>query len=410
MSVVIDKLSEESGKCIGCGFCESVCPTQPASGYSESRGARGRVLLARELLARTREGRDLSTLTDSFYSCLDCYACFEVCPAGVNAGVVSHYAKEILAPSSAPRNAKLIESIVMRYGSLVPARRAMSRWAKGLSIPRMGETVLYTGQMYQTMAYSGRLGYMLNRRVAGRDFAAALVAHFPSLSRSASLFRNRRLAAEMNGHLRDIAALLKLAGVEFSYLHEEEMYPGTLLNDMGFSDSFAKYAARLSDSFRKSGARKIITVDPHTYDLLKNTVPSVLPDFDFEVVHYLELIGNIRLKQTGRKIVFHEPCHLSRRFSSFTAPNDLVGRACDVSLPSRNGRRTHCCGGPDELLFPSTASAVSRRRTEQLAETGADIVVTACPVCRVNIRTGGEVTDIASVLRESASAALLPTV
>ncbi len=405
MSSVVDRLSEESGKCIGCGFCESVCPTQPASGYSESRGARGRVLLSRELLTRVREGRDFSAMSDSFYSCLDCYACFEVCPAGVNAGVVSHYAKQLLAPVSAPGAARLIESIVMRYGSLVPAGRGMCRWAKGLNIPRGGETILYTGQMYQTMAYSSRLAKLLQMHIGGSDFAAELAARFPSLSRAALLFKDRKLAAEMNSHLRDIAALLKLSGAEFGYLYEEEMYPGTLLNDFGFAESFAKYALRLSDSFRRSGAKRIITVDPHTYDLLKNIIPSVISGFDFEVLHYLDMIGGVKLKNTGRKIVFHEPCHLSRRFPSFPAPNDLVGRACDVSMPSKSGRRTHCCGGPDELLFPETARAVSTKRSEQLAEAGAEIVVTACPVCRVNIRTEGRITDIAAILRESASAA-----
>jgi len=404
LSGTLEKLSDESGKCISCGFCESVCPTQPASRYSESRGARGRVLLSKELLNRVREGRDISALADSFYSCLDCYACFEVCPAGVNAGRVSHYARELISPGSAPPEARLMEKMIMRYNSLLPAGSAMYRWAEELGIPRHGDTLLYTGQMYQLMAYSRRLAGLLQGRIAKAARAAELVTRFPALSHAAAFFRDRRLSAAMDGHLRDIAALLKLAGVEFGYMYEDEMYPGTLLNDLGFTDSFSKYAARLSESFRKRGVSKIITVDPHTYDLLKNVVPSVIRGFDFEVLHYLDLIGDIALKQTGKKIVFHEPCHLSRRFSSFTAPNDLLSRACSVSLPSKNGRRTHCCGGPDELLFPETAKAVSERRDEQLAETGADTVVTACPVCRINIESGRNVTDIASILLESASA------
>ncbi len=291
--------------------------------------------------------------------------------------------------------------MVMRYGSLVPSRSAMFRWARNSGIPRNGETILYTGQMYQTMAYSIPLARLLHSRVGGSDFALALAMRFPSLSRVAALLKDRKLAAEMDGYLRDIAFLLKHAGIEFGYLYEEEMYPGTLLNDMGFADSFTTYAGRLSDSFRGHGVKRIITVDPHTHDLLKNTIPSVVPDFDFEVTHYLELLRGMELAQTGRKVVFHEPCHLTRRFASFSAPSELIGRACNVTLPSKSGRKTHCCGGPDELLFPAIARAVSWKRSEQLGETGADIIVTACPVCRVSISSGGKMLDIAAALRES---------
>jgi len=73
-------VESEASKCIYCGFCEPVCPTLP-HGPHRGYGPRGRVYLSM-LLAR---GNSVSRETiDSLYSCLLCYACHEVCPAGVD--------------------------------------------------------------------------------------------------------------------------------------------------------------------------------------------------------------------------------------------------------------------------------------------------------------------------------------
>lgn len=394
-------LQEEAGRCIGCGFCESVCPTQPASGFSEFMGARGRILISRELLRRLESGEDASALARSFYSCLDCYACLQVCPAGVNAGLASHYAKELLSGSSAPPLARMIERMVMKYGSIVPIGRRASRWARGLNIPRRGETLLYTGQMYQLMAYTSRLSALLHARFPGPDALASAVIRVPSLAFISNLFRDRKVASRMDEILRNIALLIKASGTDFFYLYEKEPYPGTLLNDLGFHDSFVSYAGKVVSLFRDVNARRIITVDPHTYDLLKNVVPSVVEGFDFEVLHYLEVIGGVEYKRSNGKFVFHEPCHLSRRFSGFSPAAEALGRAASFVLPEKNGQNTYCCGGPDELLFPRVAASVSERRAEQLAAASDADVVTACPVCLTTLSRRSRAVDISSVLLDS---------
>ena len=52
----------------------------------------------------------------------------------------------------------ILEDNLRRRGSVlpIPARRA-TRWARDLGIRRGGETVLYTGQMYQLIPYIERL-------------------------------------------------------------------------------------------------------------------------------------------------------------------------------------------------------------------------------------------------------------
>ncbi len=79
-------LEREAGKCIFCGFCESVCPTlelAPHRGW----GPRGRVNLAL-MLARGEAGPSREVV-ESLYTCLLCRACHLKCPAGIDiVGVV----------------------------------------------------------------------------------------------------------------------------------------------------------------------------------------------------------------------------------------------------------------------------------------------------------------------------------
>jgi glycolate oxidase iron-sulfur subunit len=70
----------------------------------------------------------------------------------------------------------------------------------------------------------------------------------------------------------------------------------------------------------------------------------------------------------------------------------------EVRLPDSSGRKTHCCGGPDELLYPDIAGGVTRARMKQLREAGGKLTVTACPVCLLNLRREGEVMDISNLL------------
>lgn len=402
MTQAAAQLGEEAGKCINCGFCEAVCPTFPSSGYDGSKGARGRVMLGKELIRRLASEEEVRSLSDPFYSCLDCYACFQVCPAGVNAGRVSHLAREILVErrEGVPLLAELMEKTAMRYRSILPLGGRASRWADGLDLPNSGTTLLYTGQMYQLMPYSGAITRFLGRR--GKRTTAFIVRgalRFPWLMKLSLLLKDRPLQNEMDSYLRNIVSLLRKAGVDFFYMGRDEPYPGTLMFDLGFTSSMRSYARFLTDEFRRRGVRRIITVDPHTHDLLSNTYPSLVQDFSFEVVHYTDMLGSLSFTKRGSRVSFHEPCHMTRRFDHMTAPSELLSRAADVVLPDNNGRKTHCCGGPDELLYPAISSNVSAARRSQLEETGAQTTVTACPVCLLNMRGRG-IVDLSSVLNE----------
>ncbi len=407
MTDLLAQLEEEVGKCISCGFCESVCPTLPASGYDLWKGARGRVILGKELLnSMNMEGKPNLQLSDSFYSCLDCFACLQVCPAGVNAGVVSHLSRSILAgakmKSSRNPYASMIVAATMKYMNPLGIHRGLGSWASGLKFSDHSENLLYTGNMYQLMAYTGKMNAMrsLMGDAMGR-FMAAMASEIPSLVRISATQYDKDFKAKLDQSLRNIAELLARAGVNFSYMGDEEPYPGTFIYDLGYLEEFREYSAKVYRMLKKTGARRIITVDPHTYDLLRNAYPKYVEGFDLEVVFYTDLLDQSKLHSTGKNVAYHEPCHFVLRTDAYNRPLELLRSASEVKLPARSGKRNRCCGGPDELIFPDLSEKISNDRYAELEAIGADEIVTACPICLSNLSKKGKVSDISGLLLEA---------
>ena len=403
MIELIEKLKEEASRCISCGFCESVCPTLPASGYNLSRGARGRVILGLELAKSIKSGTELK-LSDSFYSCLDCYACLQVCPAGVNAGLVSHYAKGIIAERGKGENpfARMIVETTMRYMNPFGPRERFAEWARGLKLSERSQNLLYTGNMYQIMEQSRALSKI--RRAMGERLSkilAGAVADFPYLIRAGAMFSENDIRARMNLFLRNIARLLQMAGVDFSYMGSEEPYPGTLIYDLGYLDEFRAYANKVYSMIKGTGARRVITVDPHTYDLLKNVYPMFVEGFDLEIVFYTDMLKGLKLSRVEGIYVFHEPCHLVLH-NDYSLPIDMLKSVAEVRLAGRSGKRSRCCGGPAELTFPDISEKVSEERYRDLMSTGAQYIVTACPICYINLSKGNNTLDLSEVLIKAA--------
>jgi len=209
--------------------------------------------------------------------------------------------------------------------------------------------------------------------------------------------------------LQDIAGLLKKAGVSFGYLYEEEMYSGALIYDEGIDAAFTAHANRVAEMFKRNGVKKIITVDPHTTNMLREVYPKVVHGFDCEVKSYLEVLAEklpeakVKSDQT---VVIHDSCVYARYENVIEEPRTLLsGCGITVREPDDSRKATHCCGGPIEALFPAEAHRVARERLAQLTGEG-DHIVTMCPICLVNLRKANNknevtISDMSAVLADA---------
>ena len=300
-----------------------------------------------------------------------------------------------------------------KRGSVLPLSKKKSNgWARGLDIPAGGETILYTGHMYQLIPTISAMAVMMAR------LEDSWITRFMDLGRIANKFFNvsvfmsradKSMQEEFDGTLRRIAILLREAGVEFGYLYEKEMYSGALIHDQGVDESFIAHARKVQELLAKNGVKRVITVDPHTTNMLKSVYPEMLGDFDIEVKSYFELLDELEIEPVRKiegDVTIHESCIYARYEDIIDQPRRLLGRTgVDMHMPELSGLNTHCCGGPIESLFPSKAHMVAQARIEQLLETGSEVAA-MCPICMVNLRgaasgKGVNIKDISEYLAKS---------
>lgn len=201
---------------------------------------------------------------------------------------------------------------------------------------------------------------------------------------------------------RATARLLKLAGVDFAILGQEESCTGDPARRAGAEHIFAALAetnAAVLNGYKEQGGMKtVVTACPHCFNTLKNEYP----DFgvNLEVVHHSEylagLIAEKRLvpkKAVEGKITYHDSCYLGRYNDVYDSPRDILRQIPGVELVEPEywtKTRGLCCGagGAQMWMEEQNSNRVNIKRTLQLIDTGAKTVASGCPFCMTMLTDG----------------------
>ncbi|MGD8892712.1 MAG: (Fe-S)-binding protein [Desulfobacterales bacterium] len=193
---------------------------------------------------------------------------------------------------------------------------------------------------------------------------------------------------------RAAARFLDAAGVDFGILGPAERDSGHEVKRFGEEMLFQDLRDRNTDAILNSGAKNIVTADPHAFNALKNDYKGIAP-----VEHISRTIinavtsGNIRLKpvEDPNKIyTYHDPCYLGRHNDLYDDPRkviDAIPGIKRVEMEENCRDRSFCCGGGGLMLFyePIEEKRMGQVRVEMAKQAGANVIVTACPFCMVNI-------------------------
>ncbi len=290
----------------------------------------------------------------------------------------------------------LTDNLKKRKSVLPLSASKATAWADGLDIPYGGDTVIYTGYMYQLIPSISSLA----KRMAGYEDSwinkffgvGRFFNKIVSLSRFMTHVDDEQ-QDEYDNVVRNIAKLLMLAGVQFGYLYDKELYTGALVYDQGVDDVFIEHAERVYEVLADNGVKKVITIDPHTTDMLRSVYPKIIEGYDIEVQSYLEVLAERNpgiVTNLDADLVIHDSCVYARYQNVVDQPRQLLTKAgARLHEPELSGRLTHCCGGPIESLKPAKAHEIAANRVEQLAQCGTN-VVTMCPICMVNLSNAAE--------------------
>ena len=326
--------------CFQCGVCTAVCPW----GLLQAEPFNVRQLLHRAQLGIDQEDSAL-------WWCTTCRACETLCPRGVPIADVM-LALRSLAWKDRHVPEGLSSVLWALYWDSNPWRRPPSQraaWARGLDVRSFqpdDEVLYYVGC---TPSYDTR-----TQKVA-----------------------------------RALVALFRAAGVSFGTLDEDEPCCGDAAYGMGQQDYVRRIVQDNVKLFAERSVRTIVTTSPHCYDMFLNQYPS---QDGFRPLHYTQYLaalieeGRLRFEEPFQaRVTFHDPCYLSRRNAVSEAPRqvlDAIPGLEQVEM-TRSGADTLCCGGGGGRMWMETKAGerFADLRVREAADTGAEILVTACPHC-----------------------------
>ncbi|MBN2126585.1 MAG: (Fe-S)-binding protein, partial [Deltaproteobacteria bacterium] len=362
----LQKVKANVLKCMGCGVCrgvwerqdESMCPVWATNIGFEDSTPRGRVTVAQDLL----DGHLVYSLplAESIYRCTDCASCVVTCDA-----MDPETGKAIIDVPSVVRAMRmdlvensLVPSPVRDYFKAVyvngnPYKISQTErgaWAKGTNVQA------YSGQEY--LLYVGDAGSFDERGVKMARF---------------------------------VAEALEEGGVEFGILGSEEMSDGNDALALGESGLFEYLAQTNINTFKEKGITKVISLDPHSFNAFKNEYPDL--GGEFEVLHYTQVLagliksGAFPAQYGGTRVTYHDPCYLGRHNDIYEAPREILNAipGLDLVEMKRNGKTAFCCGGGGGNFYTDMlgggSNSANRIRVREAAETGAEILAVACPLC-----------------------------
>ena len=379
----------DADACTTCGRCTAVCPATTAGKALDPRAV---VLKFSDLVDRHASRNDrlnpsvFNTIADQeLWDCTTCGACVAECPVDIEVFDkiidLRRQLVDIGRISSAARSC--LEGLDERQNPWGHAPAQRLAWSETLKLP-----AATPGKGQEWVYWIGCAG--------------AFEPTAQSISRA-------------------MVEILRQARVDFVVLGNEERCTGDPARRLGDEMLFQRFRQKNLETLRRYKAHKIVTHCPHCLNTFKNEYS---PDSEIrlEVIHHSQLLekliaeGRIRLTRAAADqwVTFHDPCYLGRHNGEFASPRAVLDRLPGVKrLEMKRSRdRSFCCGGGGgQMWLESRAQQrVENLRLTEARQTGASLVTTACPFCKVMLETASvttaqqeqmKVKDISELVSES---------
>ena len=365
--------------CADCGRCSDRCPANAVGRPLSPRfiSIKGRDYAFEHYpLIGSNSGAAKALIGDIYdedeiWSCTTCGACEQECPLGIEyidkmvdlrRGMVD----EGMVPQSLQKPLSALEKRGNPWGKM---ERKRADWTKDLP--------------------EGCTARILEKG------AAADVLYFVD---SISSYDDR-----MQEIARATAHILNVAEIDFGILGKAEKDSGHEARRFGEEMLYQDLRDQNTDAILNSGVHTIITADPHAFNALKKDYADLPP-----VEHISQTItrnvksGKIRLKpveDASKTYVYHDACYLGRHNNLYDDPRraiDSIPGIKRVEMTADCRDRSFCCGGGGLMLFyePEEDQRMGVLRVEMAKKAGADVIVTACPFCLVNIEDAIKVSGL----------------
>lgn len=385
------RLDEAVAQCMKCGFCKAVCPVFVGE---ETTSPRAKIRLARavargELVVSPAFKRQMER-------CLNCRACADECPSGVEPNRVALAARCAFVDED---GLPLIKRVIFGGGLKHP--RAMALATRLLGVAQ---------QVSAIDLQNNPLRYLLPIIGVRKD------KDFPALGRRSLMSR-----------LPEIIEPRSEAKITVTY------FPGCSANLI-----YPEIGLATVSVLRKLGARVVLPHNlvccstpvfnsgdiKHARDLARRNI-EILSQTRAELVvtscgscgltisrEWSELLGLSDAEPIARTVIdisefvaryapdyalkplddecfvtYHDSCHLRRGMGVYKTPRQLLTAALDRRFVEME-LADRCCGGGGtfSITHPALSQTVAEKKMACVAASGADVVAAGCPACVMQLR------------------------
>ncbi|SHH58802.1 (Fe-S)-binding protein [Virgibacillus chiguensis] len=199
------------------------------------------------------------------------------------------------------------------------------------------------------------------------------------------------------------AKLLNQAGVSFAILGNKEANSGDTARRIGNEFLFQEIAEKNIKEFTKNDVKKIVTIDPHAYNIFKNEYPDF--GFEAEVYHHTQLLYDLLIegklkpqKAINQRLTYHDSCYLGRYNGVYDPPREILQAIPGLELVEMQRTRENgmCCGAGGGLMWAeeTTGNRINVARTEQALAVKPNMISSACPYCLTMISDGTKAKEV----------------
>lgn len=359
---------ERSSGCVLCGSCYGHGPANPmedAPGPKEKcppyefyrfqrHTPKSRWLMSQ----RVFHGLDPITpeLKEVIYACTNCLMCQELCGVrddGYGPWDITVAMREEITEKEGPIEAHrpIYESLRRHDHPWGESAAARGAWAEGLGLKKAGET------RATTLLFAGCSA----DRASGRGGARAL------------------------------AGIMQKAGEDFVILGSAEKCCGLYAFDLGFRREYERLKEMNLATLEQAGITKVVVACGSCQriwrEYAKTSPLKIHALHGVEYVHQLIQSGKLKFtKRLGKKVTYHDSCHLGRGAGVYEDPRGILRAIPGVELieMARNRRWAWCCGGGGGVpeADPELAHWSAADRMREAAASGAQLMLTSSALCQ----------------------------
>lgn len=401
----LSELRSEIDKCVRCGTCRSTCPTFKAIGR-ETSCARGRVTLISEHL---NGGIGLTEIyLKHLKECTLCGACRTNCPNGVDTVAIFAAARaEATEKQGVPFAASVIFKNLMASGGILSLGLKLATRLQGLFFRDASAGLGLLSRFSLPLVGNGRLVPPL-AQTAFLDLPEVKACEGKTGKRGGP-----RVAfysgCGINYLLPDIGVksleAIRRAGAE-AVVPRNQVCCGMPAYAMGDLATARSMALKNLEEFEAYDADFIVTSCATCGHGLKHLMPDLLSDRPElkaraeAVASKARDISELLIKELGFKakgdagghkriVTYHDPCHLGRAQGLREEPRELLKMGQGVELKEMKNPCL-CCGLGGGLMYNNyeLSMEIAKKKAENIKNSGAETVATACPGCMIQLRDG----------------------